>query len=1106
MKRIAKYILLLVVSGQWSVAGGQSVFSSGQWWKMSATTAGVYRVTPSDIPALAGASVDSLAVYGMGAGMLSTYNSETPTDGLRQLAIEVRDRNGNGLFDSDDDLLFYGEGAEEWRYDSGLQRWTFTHHAYARENYYYLTASAATTRRIALATAVATDNVITTHTVVTHVDNDLVNVYKTGQLWMGEKFTSAVPSRSFDLRLPGSDISNVKIRWAVATLGTTSGSFSLTANGYNRGETLSANNPYRTVVDAMSASAASYTFTLSFSPSDNGGSGYLDFIELTGDASLTFGGGQQLFRISEPGTPHSEFRMTQSTTVGARVWEVTVAGSEREMDLVGSGQPSVVSWSDSTGGARTYVAFDDYSHLTPEDIVPMDNQNLHGSPAADLVVVAHPSFLEHASRLATLHELLDTLSALVVTDEQVYNEFSSGKQDPMAIRALLRWMKEEHPSRPPRYLVLFGKGSYDNRDLLGNGLPTVVTYETPFSFDDDGGSYASDDMLGYLDPEEHGNYSETLDVSVGRLPAKSADEATHIVDKIEGYMTRRDMLDEGSRGDWRNYVALLADDADPGHSGDSIFAHSSEAIATAIKQTLPQLNIDRLYADAYHQSSGAIGSYYPDLNNALRQRMDYGCLLLNYIGHGSTAYIGTERYIEPADIDSYSNTDRLPLFVTSTCSYGHYDLPDEECGAEACLLAPAAAIGVIAASRPISHIERFNKEVVLFVLDPANTIGDALRRAKNRTYVSMSIALIGDPALRLSQPTNRVKVTHINATPVDDTSDVTAEVLSRVTVSGEIQDADGQLVSDFDGTIYPVVYDREMRTTTLANDNPGTEVSFWQQKNVLYKGSHAVSGGRFEYSFIVPMDVSYRYDYAKLSHYAKSSFDHASGSFTHLMLGGLSDSSYADAEPPTIRLFLGDTNFRAGGLTGSSPTLLALITDSAGVNIGTGLGHDITAMVDDNPGSLIVLNDLFQPDIADGRCGSVAYTLQDLTPGRHTVTVKAWNIFGLSTSATVPFVVHSSDTLTFSELTCAPNPATTRATFSLRVNTPVDILSAELQIYTSQGQLLYTHIPTVSAGAFLVGPVYWDVTSVPPGLYLARMVLSCSDGETRQVTTKCIVR
>ena len=1102
MKRKTIYIILLVTGGLWTAASGQShsVFAEGQWWKMRVTTSGVYRITTGDVPALAGTQVNNLAVYGMGSGMLSIYNSQTPTDGMRQLAIEVRDRNGNGLFDADDDLLFYGEGAEEWRYDSGLQRWTFTHHAYATENCYYLTASAIAPKRITTAAPVETDTVITTHTVVTHIDNDLVNIYKTGQLWMGEKLTTAVPSRTFDLRLPGTSISNVKLRWAVASIGTTSCNFALTTNGYSRGESLTDGSPYLTVLDALSTAASSYTFTLNFTPSDNSGSGYLDFIELTADAAISFGGGQLLIRNNHHLDSPASFQMSQSSTTNARIWEVSDIGNEREMVLTNG------TWSDNTGTARTYVAFDDYSYLTPEAITPMDNQNLHGCAATDLVIVSHPTFLEYADSLALLHELFDTLNTLVTSDEQVYNEFSSGKQDPMAIRALLRWMKEQHPSRPPRYLILFGKGTYDNRNLLDNNQPTVVTYETPSSFDDEGYSYASDDMLGYLDPNGHGTNSETLDVSVGRLPARSINEAAIIVDKIKGYITHRDFLDENNRGDWRNYVALLADDADPGHPGDSIFAHSSEVIATAIKQSMPQINIDRFYADAYHQSSGAIGSYYPDLNNALRQRINYGCLLLNYIGHGSAAYIGTERFIEPADITAYNNIDRLPLFVTSTCSYGRYDQIDELSGAEACMMAPAAAIGVIAASRPISHIERFNKDVVLYALTSSNTIGDALRKAKNRTPVSMSINLIGDPALRLSQPTNHVKVTHINTIPVNDTTDVTADVLSRVTISGEIQDANGQLVSAFDGTIYPVVYDREMLSSTLANDNPGTEVSFWQQKNILYKGSHPVIDGRFEYSFIVPMDVSYRYDYAKLSHYAKSLSDHASGSFTHLMLGGMSDSAYVNVDPPSIRLFIDDTNFHPGGLTGASPSLLAFLSDSAGINIGTGLGHDITAIIDDNPGSLIVLNDLFQPDITDGRCGTVSYTLQNLAPGRHTIKVKAWNIFGLSATAEVPFVVYSSDTLTFSELTCAPNPATTRAAFTLRVNNPDDIVSAKLEIYNSFGQLLFTHNPTLHAGASLIGPIYWDVSVIPPGLYIARMVLSCSDGETRQVTTKCIVR
>lgn len=1081
-----------------TVAQSQSVLSTGRWWRLSVSEEGVYGITPRDIPALLGVNIDSIAVYGRDGAMLSTENHLTSTADLQSLHVDIRDRNGNHRFDADDELLFFGEGAGGWGYDNELKRWTFTPHAYANENCYYLTVNATETTRIATVPAVEADTVMSTHTVVARRDNDLVNIYQSGQVWLGEKFSTSQPQRSVEVRLPGSGISDVKVRYAVASLSTAQATFTFNTSGLSRQETTNEYSPYRTAIDRITTNQSAYTFNIRFSPSENAGLGYLDFIELNAYATLAYSGGQALVRNDR----HlgSTARFTMSGLNSARVWEVTNHEDVREMEVSSNG------WSDNTLKARKYVVFDEYSYLTPSDIAEIENQNLHGAPQADMVIVTLEAYRSQAERLAGLHEVFDGLTTLVVSDQEVFNEYSSGKKDPMAIRSLLRDLKSRYTSRPPRYLALFGKGTYDNRNLLGDNTPTMVTYETPYSFDSEGASYASDDMLGYLSPYGHGSSTETLEVSVGRLPAKNESEATLLVDKVERYLTRVDLEDETNRGDWRNYVALLADDADPGRSGDTIFAHSSETIAKALKTTMPQINIDRLYADAYHQESGSIGSYYPDLNNALRQRINYGCLLLNYIGHGSAAYIGTERFIEPSHIANYTNGDRMPFFVTSTCSYGRFDQVGEQCGAELCVLAPSAMIGVISATRPISHIERFNRDVVLFALDPANTVGDALRMAKNRTSTSMAICLLGDPALRLSQPSNRVKVTHINADPVDDINDVQADVLSRVTVRGEIQDSNGVRIDDFNGTVYPIVFDREMRSSTLANDNPGTEVAFWQQKTVLYRGSHEVKNGCFEYSFLVPRDVSYQYAYAKLSHYAKSASEHATGSFTHLKLGGMSDTVIDANLAPDIRLYIGDTNFHAGGLTGPSPTLVALLSDSAGINVGTGLGHDITAVLDGNPNGLIVLNDLYQPDITDSRSGSVAYTLRDLAPGRHTVTVKAWNIFGVSSTASIPFVVRGADTLCFSNLDAIPNPSSTRMTLSLRVNVPDAIASAELEIYNSRGQMAYRCTPTVSAEGFIVGPVVWDVSAVPPGLYLARMVVTDTDGETHQATTKCIVR
>lgn len=1082
-----------------------SVLATGDWWRLQVSQTGVYRLTTSTLPALQGVEMERINLYGHDGAQLSTDNSVVDPARLTlaaPLQIDVVDHNGNGIFDAQDELYFYGEGPDLWSYSEADQQWEFTHHAYANTNSYYLTTTSTTAAvRVGKPTPPQADTTLSSYTAVAVVNNDLVNIYKSGQLWMGEKFSASNPSRTFTLTLPATG-SNLRLRYAMASKSTAAAAFELSTTGFSRTHHYSSNNIYASTLEAVSGTARTLTFSLRYTPGESMAEGYLDFIELTGSVPLAIGAGQTIVRAD-----HRSARSTGTFTASGigtqtRIWRVKKDANTwaEEMTLEGN------QWTDSLRIGQQYVAFDGGNCLTPTSITSLTNQDLLATDQADYIIITHPTFRQQAERLASLHAINDGLSTLVVNAQQVYNEFSSGKQDPMAIRAFLRWMRTAHPDAPTRYLLLFGKASYDNRDLLGYGLPTVVCYESHYSFDDQGLSFCSDDMLGYLDNNETGGYSQSLDVGIGRLPARTVEEAEHLVDKIEGYIMRRDLQDSTQRGDWRNSIALLADDADPSRPGDTVFAHSSEAVATSIKQLTPTINIDRLFADAYRQQSGAIGSFYPDLNNALRQRINYGCLLLNYIGHGSQKYIGTERYIEPADIEGYTNIDRLPLMVTSTCSYGYHDLPDELCGSELFLNAKGGAVAVISAARPISHIERFNSDVILQALTPGNTIGDALRIAKNRTSVSPCIGLDGDPALRLAMPTNQVVVTAIDGhAPLADGD--TATALSQVTIAGEIHDADGNLLSDFDGTIYPIVYDRETRSTTLANDNPGTELSFMQQKSILYKGTAPVSGGRFEYTFTVPRDVPYQYAAGKLSHYAKSSSDDATGCYTKILFGGFNEDVELCEVRPTIDLYLGDTTFRSGGITNPTPTLIATLSDSVGINaFGSGLGHDITATIDGQAGSLIVLNDFYEADIDDPRSGTVRYTLDNIAPGRHTLTLKAWNIWGYSNSKTISFRVYTTDEATFSALTVYPNPANDVATFHYETNIPDQIASAQLQIYSPQGALIYTATPTFGNGSYTVGPIVWRLDDVAPGLYMARILVTTSDGEIHQSTTKCIVR
>lgn len=1093
-----------------------SRLAEGSWYKIPVNNSGIYVITTADIAELYGAPCDKIALFGDPSGMLSASNMASHPDDLVPAAIEVVDLNGNGIFELDDYLLFYGEGPSVWRYQTSDQLFEYKMHVYSNSNYYFLTPDYTQTdapARIESATLTPnTNSPISTYTALAYYHQDNINPINGGQLWMADKYTSSLSSRNYSLTFPGVSTNGVvNCRYGLAHISDYSGQFHLQSpleNWTNSFDAFLTYNIFKRTIAASSSNEMDLSFT--YTPRENSAAGYLDFIELSTLVPLQYKGGQQFVRNTQLiySGNISQFIGTGYSN-GIRIWDITSPSQPSNLTVhnTGNGQ---FGFAASTSIPGTFIFFTNDDALHPSNIQPVANQNIHSTATPDYVIVTHKDFVTQAEKLADLHRQKENMDVLVLTQEQVYNEYSSGRPDPIAIRQMLRHLRSKDPSgQSPRYLLLFGKGTYDNRNILGSNQISTITFQYPSQVINETSAYPSDDVYGYLDDSIAGIFEGKLSVSIGRLPAKSVAEAEHLVDKIDGYLNKRDFNQSNVRGDWRNYVTLLADDADPSNGGDSVFASDAEKMARDIKARYPHLNIDKIFADSYEQQSGVDGSYYPDVNNALRQRINYGTLLLNYIGHGSDKYIGTERYMEFSDIEKYTNTDRLAFFVTSTCSFGHFDLVDDICGAEAFLLADAAGIGILTAARPIHHSHSFNSRACIYALDPNNSIGDALRLAKNQVSVSHCIALLGDPALRLSIPTNQVVVTRINDRDVKAGVTDSAQVLSRVTVEGEIRTPDGSLLSDFNGTIFPIVFDREVKSSTLANDNDSTEVTFFQQKNVLYKGRETVSNGRFSYSFIIPRDVAYHYDYAKLSHYARSLDDNATGQYSNIMFGGFNEETQLDELHPTVALYINDTNFRNGGLTNETPTLYAHLSDSVGINAaGSGIGHDITAIIDNNPYSTVTLNDYFQPDIQDSRNGEVYYTLGKLEEGPHTLTVKCWNIFNYSGSATIHFVVANDRQAQIGTFSAAPNPAHDRTVIRIEHNLTNTVQSATIDLYDIRGGHIqhFTPVPPAN-GCVIACP--WDFTSsngsvVPRGIYIARVVLTTTSGEVLTQTTKVV--
>ena len=1087
----------------WGQHAAHSVLSTGQWWKAEIPSSGIYTLNTSDIEALSGSAIDDIALYGVRGGVLPVLNGSPRADDLAEMAIEVHDNNGDGRFDNDDYIVFYATGADRWEKDPYTNRYQHVRHPYAAANGVYITVSQGDHKRIATTPNTGqTGSAVTTCTALAVHDRDLSNAYASGQVWVGEYFNATSNRQTIHVPLPATPTGNIYVRFGLASVGKSGANFAVVMGGTPHHYALTANNQYNTFSDIYTdATSDVLDFDMSYSCSDNLASGYLDFIEVSATVPMTLRDNMTFLYVDgSDGLSHPH--TVGGATATSRVWDVSDYNDVKQMAATYS--DGALTFSNFHDRNRIYVVFNPEAIQHPTAITSVANQDLHGEDSPDLVIVCHSSLRNEAQRLANLHSLYDDMKVLTVTQDEVFNEFSGGQRDPVAIRELMRMFyyrsNNDSGQRRPRHLLLFGKGSYDNKNLLSKDYTTVVTYETPQSFDDNGSSYASDDFYTFLDDGESNSIYESHDISIGRLPAKNESEAKHLVDKIERYITRVDLMDGDIRSDWRNSIALLADDADPSCPGDTNFTSSQEITARQIEARYPQYTIDKIYADAFVQQSGADGSYYPDVNNALQKRLDYGCLLLNYIGHGSDQYIGTERFMMKSNISNYKNFKQLPFFITSTCSFGRYDMADGTCGGEEFVLADGAGIACLAATRPISHIQASNTDIVMQSLNPQHTIGDAIRIAKNNRPTTMALTLMGDPALRLSFPDYRVVVTHINGRAVSDDQPDSAMVLSTVTVEGEIQDSAGRRVEDFDGILFPAIYDRAQQARTLSNDNENCAVAFTQQNSLLYKGRTAVRGGRFSYHFIVPRDVAYKYERAKICHYAKSDAEDATGSYTNLLLGGYDESVNLDVGRPQVKLFINDTNFRNGAITDENPTLLVKLYDSIGINaVGSGLGHDITATLDGNPNSILSLNDFYETDVVDEHYGSIRYSLSNLTPGRHSIVVKAWNIYNLSNSAEVVFYVKGSGN-SETHFNASPNPASDYTLLRMEHNIKGTIVSGELQVYDMRGARLYTTAVQCLADSYVVGPVRWNLCTdsgkrVSPGVYIARFIVTTDEGD-----------
>jgi hypothetical protein len=567
--------------------------------------------------------------------------------------------------------------------------------------------------------------------------------------------------------------------------------------------------------------------------------------------------------------------------------------------------------------------------------------------------------------------------------------------------------------------------------------------------------------------------------------------------------------------DWRNYICFVADDEDA-----NLHVNQAEEMSIFLDTTYGSYNMDKIYIDAFPQVSTPGGQRAPEVNLAINNRIDKGCLVMNYTGHGGEVGWGHERFLENSDINSWTNYDRMPIFITATCEFSRYDDPERVSAGEQVYRNPnGGAIAMFTTARATFGGSNFNLNTALFEVMFEKTedgvyqrFGDLIRIAKNKGGVvdnDKKFILLGDPALMLAYPTYEVTTTRINGETITSSPD-TLRALAQITVEGEVK-LNGNPAPDFNGTLFSTVFDKPSRVTTLDTDPSSQPKTFDLQNNVLYKGKAQVTDGKFSFTFIVPKDILYQYGFGKISYYAYSGDTDANGFYRNIVVGGFNNSAEPDLTGPAVRLYMNDENFLSGGITDESPVMLAFVEDESGINtIGSGIGHDIVAILDEDSDKPIILNDFYEADIDSYTSGTIRFPFHSLEEGRHTLSLKVWDVFNNSATAVVEFVVESSGSFVIESVSNYPNPVKDGTTFVFTHNRPGVAMDIDLDIYNLTGQVVRSFRETMTPAGYRTEPVYWNADGqggypVSKGVYFYRMQVRDESGEVATGDGKLIV-
>jgi hypothetical protein len=1116
----------------------RSAMASGEWYKIGLPENGIYKLTASDLTEL-GINISNLdphqiRIYHNGGGVLPEMNAVSRPDDLVEVPIYVAGES-DGRFDNNDYILFYGRGPVCWKLETDRVAYTHLQNPYDDYAYAFVALGLGQGKRISEGNASSgnADQIINQYLDYQVYENDQYNLNRTGRAYFGDKM-ELNSTKNIDFSFPDMVTSlPCWVKTALAGRNFKPANFEVLVDDVMKATypvqstTSSTQDPYANEVGGwVSSQPTGETVRVTLKYNALGASstyeGYVDYVLINAWRKLTFKSGQMLFR--NPGAIATD-NIYEYHLAGAsqqtQVWDVS--NPMNPCILKGKLNGSTFSFKVVGNRGNEFVAHNGSSYCSAKAFGKIDNQNLHGIRDMDFVILTYVDFMSQAERIQAIHNRIDPdLNIFITTPEQIYNEFSCGAKDVTAIRDFCRMLYlDSTPGHKIKYLLLLGDCSYDykNRDGIVDFVPS---YETVKSLDMLT-TYVTDDYFGSMD-ENEGNIGHSLaDIGIGRFPVQTLEQATQMVDKIERYIAK----DATTMAPWRNTFTFFTDD-------EGGFVSNADSLARMLKWVGGDgVVVDKIYLDAYPQISAPGGEIAPEVNAAINSRMEKGTLVINYVGHGGEVQLAEEKILQRKDVDSWRNAPMYPLMITGTCEFSRFDDHQRtSLGEYSFLNQYGGMIAMFTTSRVTSGPDNMNfakgiyNNLFRIVGEEHYRLGDVYRLAKtNGGNYEKRYVFFGDPALRLTYPKWKVETLsingqypgyHLDSIPINDSTwqtfpayHDTIGALQPVEIEGVVKDFDDNVASNFNGVVNVIVYDKEAELST--NGTTCAPIDFKLRNSMIFNGKAEVINGKFKINFIVPRDISYRYGQGLINYYATDYDIDANGNCDSFIIGGFYDDATEDKEGPEIKLFIDDTLFVNGGLTGQNPMLLAYIEDESGINTtGAGIGHDIMATLTGSAKNAYCLNDYFVAELDQPGKGAVTYKMQDLADGDYTLTLKVWDIYNNSSMASIDFTVVNNSGMVIENVYNAPNPVTDETLFVFDHNQVGNNVKVDIYIYDIMGHCVNTISETVSGASTRTDPIRWNGRgaggeNLRNGVYIYRIVATNDFGETATLVSKLVL-